>query len=68
MKPKKKNRMRGRGKIKKQLARKKKNVIDENILKLREEKEREKARRAENAGEKSAEVDSQAPSALKRFF
>ncbi len=65
VKPKQKNRMRGRGKIKKQLARKKKNIIDENILKLREERDREKARRAEKGND---EVQTEAPSTLKRFF
>ena len=69
-KPKEKKRMRGRGKIQKRLNRKKKNIIDENIVKLREAREEEKAKKAaEKEGrplEKSRKEE--APSALKRFF
>lgn len=68
-----KNRMRGRSKIKKKLARKNKNIIDENMLKLREAREKEKMERSKNSANKTGEdvVDSvkeKAPAALKRFF
>jgi len=48
-KPKKeKNRMRGRSKIQKKLGRKQKNVIDAQVMKLREAREREKAEEKAN--------------------
>ena len=70
VKPKEKKRMRGRSKIQKRLARKKKNIIDDNMLKLREAREQEEAERIEVNSEKGAqtEVKENAPAALKRFF
>ena len=68
-----KKRMRGRSKIAKKLARKQKNIIDDNVLKLKELREKEKAERevqraAERGEEESGDVDDETPSALKRFF
>jgi U3 small nucleolar RNA-associated protein 7 len=69
VKPKEKKRMRGRSKINKKLARKKKNIIDENVLKLREAREEEKAERAKaDKKDDPGEIKAQAPAALKRFF
>lgn len=65
-----KKRMRGGSKISKKLRRKKKNIVDENVMKLKELKEREKEER-ERAREASAAGDgddNDAPAALKRFF
>lgn len=70
-KPKEKKRMRGRSKIQKRLNRKKKNIIDENVLKLREAREKEKAERQQakvlENGEESKTKEQVTP-ALKRFF
>ena len=67
-----KKRMRGRSKIAKKLARKHKNIIDDNMLKLKELREKEKAEReAERAGvggDGDSDADDETPSALKRFF
>ena len=72
-----KKRMRGRSKISKKLRRAKKNIVDENTMKLKELKEQEKAERerekkAELAGgdngEGGDEEEEAAPAALKRFF
>ena len=67
-----KKRMRGRSKIAKKLARKQKNIIDDNVLKLKELREKEKAerevQRAAERGDESGDVDDETPSALKRFF
>ena len=71
IKVKEKKRMRGRNKIKKKLARKQKNVIDDNVLKLKEVRETEKAERASAKASKpddSNDTTTEAPSALKRFF
>ena len=69
VKVKEKKRMRGRNKIKKKLARKNKNVIDDNVLKLREAREHEKAERAKVSNpEEANETKVEKPSALKRFF
>jgi len=67
-----KKRMRGRSKIAKKLARKHKNIIDDNMLKLKELREKEKAEReAERTGvggDGDSDADDETPSALKRFF
>lgn len=71
VKPKEKNRMRGRNKIQKKLNRKRKNIIDENKVKLKEILEEQKSQKAaeRNRNETTeGEVVSKAPSALKRFF
>eukprot|EP00984_Skeletonema_dohrnii_P027896 scaffold17604_cov71-Skeletonema_dohrnii-CCMP3373.AAC.3 len=64
--------MRGRSKIAKKLARKHKNIIDDNMLKLKELREKEKAEReAERTGvggDGDSDADDETPSALKRFF
>jgi U3 small nucleolar RNA-associated protein 7 len=67
-----KTKKRGRSKIQTKLRRKTRNVVDEQTLKLREarEKERaaaEKAKKAEQ-GERHETPKESAPSALKRFF
>ncbi|KAL3822172.1 hypothetical protein ACHAXA_008188 [Cyclostephanos tholiformis] len=67
-----KKRMRGRSKIAKKLRRKQKNIVDENVMKLRELRdleraEREKRQRVADSGEGEAEAEA-APVALKRFF
>eukprot|EP00558_Chaetoceros_sp_UNC1202_P012115 CAMPEP_0197234336 /NCGR_PEP_ID=MMETSP1429-20130617/2100_1 /TAXON_ID=49237 /ORGANISM="Chaetoceros sp., Strain UNC1202" /LENGTH=302 /DNA_ID=CAMNT_0042692713 /DNA_START=1 /DNA_END=906 /DNA_ORIENTATION=- len=69
VKPKEKKRMRGRNKIQKKLNRKKKNVIDENVIKLREANEKQKIE-SEQAKRGDEEIDAKmkAPAALKRFF
>ena len=54
--------MRGRSKIAKKLRRKQRNVVDENVVKLKELKEQEKE------GRESKREDEEAPAALKRFF
>ena len=64
-----KKRMKGRGKIAKKLRRAKKNIVDENTVKLKELKEQEKMEKM-NAAE-SAGIDDdgdEAPAALKRFM
>mmetsp|Transcript_25694 Transcript_25694/g.41778 ORF Transcript_25694/g.41778 Transcript_25694/m.41778 type:complete len:610 (-) Transcript_25694:404-2233(-) len=67
-----KKRMRGRSKIAKKLARKHKNIIDDNMLKLKELREKEKAEKdAERAGQGEdgdSDAADETPSALKRFF
>lgn len=70
VKPKEKKRMRGRSKINKKLARKKKNIIDANVLKLREARENEKAEIAKEKNQSNAtgQGKERAPAALKRFF
>jgi len=69
-KAKEKKRMRGRSKIQKKLKRKKKNVVDDNLIKLKDlreiEKQEEKRELEGGVGKKSAKDD--APAALKRFF
>lgn len=73
-KPKEKKRMRGRNKIQKKLNRKRKNIIDENKLKLKEMLEEQKAQKtAEKKKESSSEsaaavVTNNASGALQRFF
>lgn len=70
-KGKEKKRMRGRSKIQKRLNRKKKNIIDENVLKLREAREKEKAEiqqsKATRNGIEETSKEEITP-ALKRFF
>lgn len=73
-KKKEKKKMRGRGKIQKKLKRKQKNVVDANVMKLREAKEQEHSadQKWEHEGVgidagATSQRDS-APSALKRFF
>jgi hypothetical protein len=65
-----KSKKRGRSKIQTKLRRKHKNVLDQNTLKLREAREKEKvAKAAETKREIAPEAPKeQAPSALKRFF
>ncbi len=69
-----KKRMRGRSKIAKKLRRKQKNIIDENVMKLRdlrdsEKAEREKRQREESGGGGDVDAEAEAaPAALKRFF
>lgn len=67
-KKKEKRRMRGRSKIKKKLGRKAKNVVDENVLKLRELREQEKAQKQEQRIRDDGDDDNDTPAALKRFF
>ena len=54
--------MGGWSKIAKKLQRKQKNVVDENVVKLKELKEQEKAER------ESKREDEEATTVLKRFF
>ena len=72
-----KKRMRGRSKIAKKLRRKQKNIVDENMIKLKELRDEEKAekesrKRDEAAGgdgdEEGGGKGQEAPAALKRFF
>jgi hypothetical protein len=69
-----KKRMRGRSKIAKKLRRKQKNIIDENVMKLRdlrdsEKADREKRQREESGGGGDGDAEAEAaPAALKRFF
>lgn len=63
-----KKRMRGRSKIAKKLARKQKNVIDENVNKLREAREREKSAKARQERGENIDNGDDAPAALKRFY
>lgn len=70
---KKKNKKRGRSKIQTQLRGKRKNIVDQNTIKLREAREKEIAdRAAERNGEDAASPKltpkEEAPAALKRFF
>jgi len=69
-KVKEKKRMRGRNKIRKKLKRRKQNVVDENLIKLREMHEMEQLeQKREEEGEVSKEIPKdEAPAALKRFF
>lgn len=61
-----KQKKRGRSKIQTKLRRKRNNVIDEQTIKLREAREKEKLEQVSEGGEvKSMEA---APAALKRFF
>jgi len=67
-----KRRMRGKNKVGKQLKRKANNVIDGNLVKLREKK-RELEERAKHGGDEgglteSERVKAEAPAALQRFF
>jgi hypothetical protein len=69
---KKKSKMRGKNKIGRQLARKRKNVIDEKILLLREEQKKKIEMKANGdvsdyKSEKEKKKE-EAPLALKRFF
>lgn len=69
---KKKNKMRGKNKIGRQLARKRKNIIDEKVLLLKEEQKKKtdiknKGDDAEYKSEKEKKKE-EAPLALKRFF
>ena len=71
-KPKEKKRMRGRNKIQKKLNRKRKNIIDENKIKLQEALEKQKIeqiakKNREKSGQGVAEINA-TPNALKRFF
>jgi len=66
-KPKEKKKMRGRSKISKKLKRKQKNIVDSNLLKLREARDKEQSDiNLEATGER--ENGLKIPSALKRFF
>jgi U3 small nucleolar RNA-associated protein 7 len=70
---KKKGKKRGKSKIQTQLRRRKSNVIDQQTLKLREEREREKALEAAASGAAGTAasvpaVKESAPDALSRFF
>jgi len=68
-KPKEKKRMRGRSKIAKKLRRKQKNVIDDNLLKLKEAKETEKvAKKMKMTPDQDKSLKDDAPLALKRFY
>jgi U3 small nucleolar RNA-associated protein 7 len=70
-KPKKKksSKKRGKSKIQTQLRRRKNNVIDQQTLKLREEREREKALEGSSKdGEDVRTIKESAPDALSRFF
>eukprot|EP00579_Thalassiosira_antarctica_P000275 CAMPEP_0201871422 /NCGR_PEP_ID=MMETSP0902-20130614/4341_1 /ASSEMBLY_ACC=CAM_ASM_000551 /TAXON_ID=420261 /ORGANISM="Thalassiosira antarctica, Strain CCMP982" /LENGTH=607 /DNA_ID=CAMNT_0048397407 /DNA_START=174 /DNA_END=1997 /DNA_ORIENTATION=- len=65
-----KKRMRGRSKIAKKLGRKNKNIVDENMMKLKELRDQEKAERErerEPTGD-GGDGNDEAPAALKRFF
>ena len=61
-----KTKKRGQSKIATQLRRKRKNVIDENTLKLKQAREEEKA--AKQGEDKPPSLQETAPAALKRFF
>lgn len=64
-----KKRMRGRNKIAKKLQRKHKNIVDENLLKLKELQEEEKAEKERiKRAMKGDESEDETPAALKRFF
>jgi U3 small nucleolar RNA-associated protein 7 len=65
-KKKNKTKKRGQSKIATQLRRKRKNVIDDNTLKLRQAREEEET--AEKGEEKAPSQQESAPAALKRFF
>jgi len=69
-KAKEKKRMRGRNKIAKKLKRRKKNVVDENLIKLRDAQETEtkKQKHEEEGGVDNKSAKDNAPAALKRFF
>jgi len=69
-KKKKKNRMRGKNKIGRQLSRKRKNIIDQKVLFLKEEQKKiieAKNQPADYKSEKEKKKE-EAPAALKRFF
>eukprot|EP00934_Nitzschia_sp_Nitz4_P004122 Nitzschia sp. Nitz4//scaffold59_size112058//66716//68455//NITZ4_004113-RA/size112058-processed-gene-0.217-mRNA-1//-1//CDS//3329555135//4112//frame0 len=59
-----KTKKRGRSKIQTKLRRKQRNVVDDQVMKLREAREQEK----EAAREQSSDVKESAPAALQRFF
>jgi U3 small nucleolar RNA-associated protein 7 len=61
-----KTKKRGRSKIKSKLGRKQRNVVDEQIVKLREAREKEKAGQRSEPEEPAPKET--APAALKRFF
>ncbi len=61
-----KQKKRGRSKIQTKLRRKRNNIVDEQTVKLREAREKEKSSQVTEGGE-TKKIDS-APSALKRFF
>jgi len=67
-KPKEKKRMRGRSKISKKLKRKTKNVVDDNLVKLKEAREKEKVEGSIPKEIERENVKKDAPAALKRFF
>jgi U3 small nucleolar RNA-associated protein 7 len=66
-KKKEKSKKRGRSKIQSKLARKQANVVDEQTMKLREAREKEKAEEQQEGSGKQ-DVKEEAPTALKRFF
>jgi len=65
-----KKRMRGRSKIAKKLRRRKKNVVDENVMKLKELRDEEKAEKEKQreGGKDGDGEEEETPAALKRFF
>lgn len=63
-----KNKRRGRSKIQSKLRRKHNNIIDEQTLKLREAREKEKLENKKDRGEEVVAAVDAAPAALKRFF
>lgn len=68
---KKKKKMRGRGKIGKQIAQKHHNVVDAGVVKRKEQREREKNNKDvddESGEDEEAARKREAPAALKRFF
>ena len=67
-KKKQKTKKRGQSKIATQLRRKRKNIIDQNTLKLRQAREEEKATKDTADGEAPPSLQDSAPTALKRFF
>jgi glutamyl-tRNA reductase len=65
-KKKQKAKKRGRSKIQTQLRRKQRNVVDNQVLKLREARDKEKA--AEQGEPQERKAEDLAPKALQRFF
>jgi len=71
-----KNKARGKNKIGRQLGRKRKNIVDESVLKLREAKEKEQEENKRKVATEKGETyltekekkKAEAPAALKRFF
>jgi U3 small nucleolar RNA-associated protein 7 len=64
-----KTKKRGRSKIQTKLRRRQRNIVDGQVMKLREAREQEKiAKEQEKGGVVEAEPKEDAPSALKRFF